>query len=300
MAAALTCALLVIAALVGAERADAAYLLHGGDQLSVNVYGEQALTGPVTVLPDGNIDMPLVGKIHVGGQTPTQAAQTITYALHKYVRHPVVTVSVTTEGPLNVLVLGNVRTPGKYALAPAGSMLTDAIAAAGGMGPVDGPYPDARIAPPTGNESTQVPLEKLLHDGDLSQNKPLQDGDVVYIPSPVTFNVYVAGAVDHPGQISLNEGDNLAIAVIKAGDTPATEGDYNNVKVERAMPNGQRTQFNVNMYKLFEKNGDDFVMQKGDIVYVPHIPPNKHAAGVLGQSFFYLTAGLRFLFPAGL
>ena len=290
------CALL--AAAVPAVAVAGTYLLHGGDQLSINVYGDPTLTGQQTVLPDGSIEMPLVGKIHVGGQTPEQAAQTIADALRKYLRRPVVTVAVTQQGPVNVLVLGNVKNPGKYALQPAGSMLTDAIAAAGGMGPVDGPYPNARIASSGGGTPTSVSLEKLLHDGDLTNNAALHDGEVVYIPSPVTFNVYVAGAVDHPGEIPLNQGDNVAVAVIKAGDSPTTQGDYNNIKIVRTLENGQTQTFHVDLYKLIQDNKvRDFPMQKGDIVYVPQIPPGKHVSGIIGPAFFYLTNALHALFP---
>lgn len=282
------------------SRADT-YRLHSGDQINVVVYGDTSLTGNQTVLPDGSIGLPLVGRVYVSGQTTDQAARTIASALQKYVRHPVVTVSVTQQGPVNVLVLGNVKTPGKYALAPAGSMLTDAIAAAGGIGPVDGPFPDARIATASGTGAKTVPLDKLLHQGDLSQNTPLEDGAVVYIPSPISFNVYVGGAVDHPGEIPLNQGDNLAIAIIKAGDSPNTQGDYNNVKVVRTAADGQKQTYTVNMYKLIQDNKlSEFTMQKGDIVYIPSIPPSKHAAGILGQTFFLLTAGLRALFPGGI
>jgi len=289
--------LLVVAAMWRVAQADNTYRLHSGDQITVTVYGEQTLTGPQTVLPDGSIGMPLVGKVRVSGQTPDQAAQTIAYALQKYVRHPVVTVAVTQQGPLNVLVLGNVKTPGKYALPPAGSMLTDALAAAGGVGPVDGPYPDARIAASNGSSAQAISLEKLLHDGDLSKNVPLHDGEVVYIPSPATFNVYVGGAVDHPGEIPLNEGDNIAIAIIKAGNGANTNGDYNNVKVVRTLPSGQKQTYTFDMYKLINDNKlGEFPMQKGDIVYVPSMNPNKKPTSFLGSTFFYLTAGLRALF----
>jgi polysaccharide export outer membrane protein len=289
---------LMVSLLACLAKADNGYKLHGGDQLLVNVYGEQTLTGPQTVLPDGTIDMPLVGKIHVGGQSPEQAAQTVTYALEKFVRHPVVTVAVTQQGPIGILVLGDVKSPGKYALQPSASNLTDAIAAAGGMGPVDGPYPDARIAQPNGGAVDQVSLQQLLHDGDTSKNMPLQDGQIVYIPSPVTFNVYVAGAVDHPGEIQVNEGDDVAVAVIKAGNSPSANGDLNNVTVTRLLPDGQKKQYGADLYKVLEPGGSsqDVPLQKGDLVFVPSIPASRHVSGVLGQSFFYISTALRALF----
>ena len=245
------------------------YLIHSNDQLNVVVYGDQSLTQTVTVLPNGDITMPLVGPVHVGGQTPQEAARTIAQALTKYVKHPVVTVSVAQEGQLNVLVLGNVKTPGKYPLPP-NSRVTDAIAAAGGIGPVDGPYPDARVGGATGTPST-VSLQKLLHDGDTSQNVPLQDSSIVYIPSPVQINVEVLGSVDHPGEISLNEGDRLSMAIAKAGNSQSANADLNNIHVTRTMPSGQVQNISIDLYKELEQ-GDlskDLVMQKGDVVYVP-------------------------------
>lgn len=294
------CVVLFTAGTIGPARADSGYRVHGGDQLNVTVYGDTSLTGTQTVLPDGSINMPLVGRVHVGGQTPDQAAQTIAYALHKYVRHPVVTVAVLQEGPINVLVLGNVKNPGKYPLQPQGSMLTDAIAAAGGLGPVDGPYPDARVAAQNGSSIQSVSLQKLLHDGDTSANLPLQDGQVVYIPSPDTFNVYVAGAVDHPGEIQVNQGDDVAVAIVKAGNSPSAQSDLNNVTVTRQMPDGKKQQYQINLYKILEPGGvsKDLPLQKGDLVFVPQ--SRQRPAGVIGQTFFLLMTGLRAIFPAGL
>ena len=157
----------------------------------------------VTVLPNGDIDYPLVGRIHVGGETPDQAARTITQALKRYLRRPIVSVAVVQQGPLNVLVLGNVKTPGKYALPPTSNRLTDAIAAAGGLAPFNGSLPNARVSHNDG-PVTQVSLQRLFHDGDISADTHINDGSIVYIPAPLTFNVEVLGAVDHPGEIQLN------------------------------------------------------------------------------------------------
>jgi hypothetical protein len=60
-----------------------------------------------------------------------------------------VTVAIYSVGPVEALVLGNVKVPGKYTLPPP-ARLTDAIAAAGGLGPVDGDLPDARLEAPEG------------------------------------------------------------------------------------------------------------------------------------------------------
>ncbi len=92
------------------------YVIHGGDQLNVRVFGDATLTQNITVLPDGTVDYPLAGKINVAGKTPATVANLLTKKLARYVRHPLVTVAVMTQGRTNVLVLGNVKAPGRYAL----------------------------------------------------------------------------------------------------------------------------------------------------------------------------------------
>jgi|SRR5579872_901114 len=294
---AVCCALVVGAA--GLSRADSAYIIHSGDQLNVVVYGEQALTGPVTVLPDGTIDLALVGKVHVAGQSPDQAASTIKIALEKYIKRPAVTVAVSQVGQLNVMVLGDVKTPGKYPLPPSGR-LTDAIMAAGGINPIGGAYPDARVANPAG-QVNQVSLEKLLHLGDTSLNVPLQDGSIVYIPSPVTIAVHVVGAVDKPGEIDLRDGDRLSMAIASAGTSIQTNADLNNITVTRMNQQGQSVPIHIDLYKTLE-GGDlskDLVMQKGDLVFVPTMKGRApgQGGGLINQSMYYLLATLRTVIP---
>src|SRR5690348_13280072 len=111
--------------------------IHPGDQLSVQVYGDQSLTQNVTVLNDGTIAYPLIGQVPVAGKTPEQAAAILRERLLKFVRHPVVTIAITQLAQPNVMVLGDVKNPGKYAL-PSDAKLSDAIAAAGGLVNIDG------------------------------------------------------------------------------------------------------------------------------------------------------------------
>lgn len=257
-----------VAGIPAAARSDESYQIHGGDELNVIVYGEKDLTQNVTVLPSGTISYPLIGEVHIGGQTPTQAANTIATSLKHYLRQPQVSVVVMKEGPLEVLVLGNVIKPGKYEL-PSRSRLTDAIASAGGLGTTDGDFPDARIADAHGDVK-QISLQKLLHDGDTAQNTPLGDEMTVYVPSPLTLNVHVLGAVDKPGDVVVHEGDRLSMAIARAGDGAGANADLNHITLRRVV-NGQAQTTNVNLYEVL-KSGDlskDPVLQKDDLVYVP-------------------------------
>jgi polysaccharide biosynthesis/export protein len=244
-------------------------LIHPGDQLSVQVFGDSSLTQSTMVLADGTVDYPLIGRVKVAGKTPDEAADLLASHLHEYVRHPVVTVSISQLAQPDVLVLGDVKTPGKYNL-PSDGRLTDAIAAAGGLGITNGAFPDARVSDAEGNVTT-VSLEQLLQNGDTSLDKRLGEGSVVYVPGPIAFTIDVTGAVDHPGDVQLSEGDHLSAAIAKAGDSQNAHSDLNHVRIIHTAPDGKQTTTEYNLYEAL-KNGNesaDPALQKGDVVFVP-------------------------------
>lgn len=245
-------------------------VVHPGDQLQVQVVGEDSVSQKVVVADDGTIGLPLIGQIHVGGATMTGASDAIAGALKRYVRDPRVIVSVLGEGHINVLVLGDVVRSGEYAL-PSEAKLSNAITAAGGMEPtIDGAYPVARIAFPNGTVY-HISLDKLLRAGDPDRDIALADHAAIYVPGPTTMDITMLGAVDHPGTLTLNEGDRLSIAIAKAGDTPSSHADLSRIIVTRTAADGKTAAHPIDLYQALEK-GDtryDPLLRKGDIVYVP-------------------------------
>lgn len=268
-----------VASALGAET-----VIHPGDQLSVQVYGDQTLTQNVTVLNDGTIAYPLIGQVPVAGKTPSQAAEVLKERLLKYVRHPVVNVAITQLAQPTVMVLGDVKSPGKYALR-SDARVSDAIAAAGGLGDINGDYPNARISDPSGHIS-QVSLQKLLRNGEVSEDQRLGEGDVVYVPGPVQFYVNVTGAVDHPGPIQVNQGDNLAIAIAKAGNSANAQSDLNHIRLIRTGPDGKQETQDINLYEALQDNNQsaNVALQKGDTIFVPQAKQksiSSYASGLL-------------------
>jgi polysaccharide biosynthesis/export protein len=240
-----------------------------GDQLSVAVFGDQSLSQNVMVGGDGTIEYPLIGHVAIAGKTAQQASEIIADKLKEYVKHPFVTVSVTQAGQQNVLVLGNVKQPGRYDVR-SGGHLSDAIAAAGGLGPTNGDLPEARITESDGSVK-QVSLQQLFHDGNGTLNVPIQNNAVVYVVGPNPIMVEVIGAVDRPGSVEINEGDRLSMAIARAGTSPNVYSDLNHVVITRTDTNGKTEKREIDMYNAL-KDGDkkyDPVLAKGDVVYVP-------------------------------
>jgi polysaccharide export outer membrane protein len=258
------------------------YHIHPGDQLAVSVYGEPTLTQTISVLPDSTVEYPMIGRISLADETPAEASATLTRAFSKFLRQPIVSVGVVSEGQLTVMVLGNVKTPGKYSL-PFNSHVTDAVAAAGGMGPTNGDYPIARISDVSGVRDAS--LQSILRSGNTSADVVLANNSVVYVPSPVTFNVEVVGAVDKPGEVSISEGDRLSTAIAKAGNSANSNADLNAIRVTRDLGNGQTKVYNINLYNELQ-HGDmasDIALQKNDVVYVP--AAHKGGSAVTGSIF---------------
>ncbi len=243
------------------------YRIHVGDQITVTVAGEQNPTQVLKVVRGGTISYPLVGSVIVAGLTPNEASAAMEKALSKYMRHPVVTIGVVQEGQIEVLVLGNVKAPNKYMISSQGR-LYDAIAAAGGIGPVDGDLPMARVGTPDG-AVTKYSLQKLLQEGDVTQNAPLADQATVYVESLPTFDVRVVGDVQRAGDVQVHEGDHLSVAIARAG--PTQTADLNRITLARVDAAGNKTVQTIDLYQILNKGefDKDVVMQKGDFIAVP-------------------------------
>lgn len=107
------------------------YRLGTGDHLSVIVYGEDKISGPTTIDPEGNITLPLAGSIVAAGKTIAELTEAIRAALAAgYMRQPSVAVQVLSFRPY--YILGEVNKPGEYEYSN-GLTVMDAIAVAQGF-----------------------------------------------------------------------------------------------------------------------------------------------------------------------
>ncbi len=82
---------------------------------------------------NGNILLPLVGSLHVGGLTEPETIDHLTNALHKYAYHPEINLFIKTYSSRVTGVMGAVRAPGLYVLKGPGDTVRDLIERAGGL-----------------------------------------------------------------------------------------------------------------------------------------------------------------------
>jgi len=174
---------ITVGVLPGHAQTPSDYLLGPGDVLSIGVLGEADLTRTVTVRPDGKITLPLLGDVMVAGMTPTQVTEMLTTGLRKYLRNPVVTVTVTqtrVERTFAYLVGPGISRPGTYEIQP-GWTLIEVFAAAGGLAP-RAALKRATLTRRGTSQPVALDLERLMVNADPSANMVLKDGDIITIP----------------------------------------------------------------------------------------------------------------------
>lgn len=80
--------------------------------------------------PEGNIDFPVLGKLHVEGMTTTMLKDTLTELIGRSVKDPIININFMN---FFVTVLGEVKTPGRHAVASQGMTIFDALGLAGDL-----------------------------------------------------------------------------------------------------------------------------------------------------------------------
>jgi polysaccharide export outer membrane protein len=160
------------------------YVIGPGDTLQVFVWRNPEMTATVPVRPDGKISTPLVEDMVAVGKNPSALARDIEKVLSEYVRAPTVNVIVTQPvGAFGqVQVIGQVTRPGSLPYR-AGMKLLDAVLTVGGVTQfAAGNRTKVERSAQGSKQEIKVKLDNLLNKGDMSQNLPLQPGDVIVVP----------------------------------------------------------------------------------------------------------------------
>lgn len=108
--------LLLIFPLVVVNIQAAGYRLEEDDRLSILVWGHQDLSITINIDPDGEISLPLLGKVKAAGLTLAELQELLEEGYSEYIREPQVSLSLLDYKRSQVMVLGQVRNPGTYEL----------------------------------------------------------------------------------------------------------------------------------------------------------------------------------------
>jgi len=189
------------------DDASAADRIGAGDELAIEVYGEDELSREVRIGHDCALSLPLVGRVEACGKSAEELDAQLTQALRTYIRDPRVTVTTLAYGGRTIEVKGAVREPGMVPLARRTS-LSEAITLAGG------PSDDAVVQVDLVRRGKKQAI--YLPDLDASENPIwVRHGDTIVLHAPA--QVFVDGEVEEPGSVSFRDGLSVSQAVALAG-----------------------------------------------------------------------------------
>ncbi len=144
------------------EEPHAQYRLQTEDVLRITVWGEPNLTAEHMVDPQGNINMSLLGQVHVEGLTHNELIGRLKEGLSEYLVDPKVQVTLGRFRSPKVHVLGQVHRPGLHEI-KLGDKVMEAIAQAGSF--TEAAYLEKATLTRKGSEEPiSLNLRKLFYD----------------------------------------------------------------------------------------------------------------------------------------
>jgi polysaccharide biosynthesis/export protein len=222
-----------------------------------------------TVAKDGTIFFPFVGRIMAAGKTPGQIRDQLAAGLGPYVKNPQVDVRVLAYRSQKVQITGDVKTPGPLSMSDVPLTLVDAITRSGGT--TDNADIN-RVRLTRGGKLYVLDANRMLDNGDSTQDVLLQDGDVINIPDRSDSRIFVMGEVKTPTQTNMIRGSlSIADALTQAGGILDTDANPRQIFVMRGMKDNP-TQPEI--YRLDMTKPDaimlssQFQLKPLDVVYV--------------------------------
>jgi polysaccharide export outer membrane protein len=246
----------------------ASLMLAPGFLLDVSILDEPDIAGSFRVNQHGDLDLPIVGVLHVAGQTLSEAKTALENKLRqdKLLLEPQVTLTVLEYTAPQVTILGQVLSPGRYPLL-APHNLMDVLALAGG--PTAAAGNEVKIA--RGNDPAAVP--ETIRFSRHTDRKTVNDvivrpGDTVQVE--MAGIIYVLGAVNRPGGYVMQEGGTLNVleALSLANGTNISLSGRT-IHVLRPNSDGSVVDIPLSAKRLFHGETSPVVLQAKDIVYVP-------------------------------
>jgi polysaccharide biosynthesis/export protein len=157
------------------------YKIGPEDLLDISVWKNPELSRTVPVRPDGKVSLPLVNDIQAAGLTPTALRQQLIDRLAEFIPAPEVAVIVREVHSMKVAVVGSVKTPGRYELKSAATVL-EMIALAQGF--TDFASRDRVVILRQENgETKRIPFNyRKVAAGDEQANLIVQPGDIIVVP----------------------------------------------------------------------------------------------------------------------
>ncbi|MDB6077708.1 MAG: polysaccharide export protein [Akkermansiaceae bacterium] len=259
------------------------YRLGPGDLVEVEVAEVPGTLARTFVMPDGMVYYDLAGGVKAEGLTQMELAATLRKSLKRDYADPMVNVSLVEVRSRRYWMLGRVFKPGIFPLRQPTTLL-EAISQSGGLFTSQFSGTTEELADLSSSVVIRdgsilpVDFQKLVKNGDTSQNIYLRHNDFVYLPSSQGGSVLLLGAVNEPKSVSFK--DSLSLVQCLAYGRGPAEGAYMKkvviVRGSRSKPQATT----VDVQAIITGKATDVALKPGDIVWIPRNPFNLLSEGV--------------------
>lgn len=238
------------------------YVLGPGDEIIIDIWGNNQATIHETISPDGTINVPNIGPISLNGMTIKEADSYMRkklgqiYSVEGDDAKSEMKLTLGNIRTIQVNMMGEVANPGTYYLSSL-SNIYHALHRAGGVSRL-GSLRDIQLIR-KGKVIANIDIYEFIRDGKMN-DIILEEGDIINVP---TYNIIVdiAGNVKRPLSYELKDGETLSDLIdYAAGFT----GDAYSKNLRLIRRNGSEYQ----IFTIDEPEYATFKLVDGDAVSV--------------------------------
>jgi polysaccharide biosynthesis/export protein len=258
------------------------YVLGPNDQIIIRApQADEINERPFRVDSDGNINLPLVGKVQASGLTIQALEADLVTRLKQFIRDPQVIISVVQFRSEPVFFLGAFKNPGIYPLVGRRTLI-EMLSTVGGLqtnashrirltrraeyGPI--PLASASQSADSKSSSVEISIESLTQNVNPDEDIVLRSYDL--ITAELAERIYVSGEVAKVSAIEMAGRNSISVAqaLVEAGGFKEFSV-RDHVRVLRSvMGTTQRAAIDIDVKRIFEGKDVDFPLLPNDILYI--------------------------------
>ena len=240
------------------------YQLAAGDEVIIDVWGNNQATYRETITPEGNINIPNLGPIYLNGLTVKEAEKYLKKELNK-IHSGIEGENPTSEMKLSlgqirtiqVNIMGEVAVPGTYNISSF-SNIFHALYRAGGIGKL-GSLRSIQLMR-NGKKIADVDVYDFILKGKTMDAVRLQEGDVIIVPT-YDMLVDIQGNVKRPMFYEMKNGETVKTLIEYAGNF-TSDAYTKNLRITRQ--NGKEYQ----VYTIDDIDYSVFKLMDGDVLNI--------------------------------
>ena len=244
------------------------YVIGPGDELRIQLFGNQSINRLVPVNREGNLLIPEIGVVQVSGLTFEEAKKKINSIVNASLIGVSVEISLAKIRSIQVFVLGNAFSPGAYTVSSL-SNISNVLFFSGGP-TKNGSLRNIEVKR-SGKSIAKFDFYDLLINGNINSDIRLLSNDVLVI-NPTGKTVSISGAVKKEAIFELKEGETFS-DLLNFSSGFLNLANREKITISSIANNGERVFKNYSFQEIKSANLND-----GDEIFVHQLsntPRNK-------------------------